>query len=404
MGQPIARTAGGNPPWRTWRYTGGRRDLRLDFLRGFAVFAMVADHLEQPGTMRSWLSYLTGGNRFLVSMAEVFVFISGLVLGIVSCRVIAEQGVTAALRKVCRRVLMLYVFTMVATFVFAGVSTLTEMPWGEGKPIVRPVTWVVAVLTLHRAYAWCDVLLLYVLLVGCAPLALLLLHHRRTVLLLAGSWVLWALAQRWPTQLAVPWRIENNPIFPFAAWQVLFYTGLAIGYHRGRLAGWARRISLTGYLAVLAALATVLILAQVHSVALLARVTPGSDPVAWGHQYFGKAELRIGRLLAFAVVFGGAFALVTVLWRPLVTAFGWLFLPLGQHALLGYGLHLGVLVLFTATVPVLPGVNETDPWVNSLVQLTGVGMVWVGVRFVPVARELATALGARITAMVMARQ
>src|ERR671939_252994 len=63
-----------------WRYAAeGKRDLRLDFLRGFGGFAMVVDHLGGD----SWLYALTGGNRFLVSAAEGFVFISGAVAGIV---------------------------------------------------------------------------------------------------------------------------------------------------------------------------------------------------------------------------------------------------------------------------------------------------------------------------------
>jgi uncharacterized membrane protein len=28
-----------------WRYDGGKRDLRLDLLRGFAAFAMITDHI-----------------------------------------------------------------------------------------------------------------------------------------------------------------------------------------------------------------------------------------------------------------------------------------------------------------------------------------------------------------------
>ncbi|MDP9371380.1 MAG: OpgC domain-containing protein, partial [Chloroflexota bacterium] len=67
-------------PRRGWRYAEpGGRDLRLDLLRGFAVFAMAVDHLGGP----SWLYALTGGNRFFVSAAEGFVFISGVVAGIV---------------------------------------------------------------------------------------------------------------------------------------------------------------------------------------------------------------------------------------------------------------------------------------------------------------------------------
>ncbi|MFN8517428.1 MAG: OpgC domain-containing protein [Chloroflexia bacterium] len=46
-----------------WRYVAEeKRDLRLDLLRGFAVFAMVVDHIGGA----SWLYALTGGNRFFV--------------------------------------------------------------------------------------------------------------------------------------------------------------------------------------------------------------------------------------------------------------------------------------------------------------------------------------------------
>ena len=73
-------------PTRSWHYSGGKRDLRLDLLRGFAVIAMVADHI---GGERSWLYAITGGDAFFVSAAEVFVFISGLLMGMIYAGVIA---------------------------------------------------------------------------------------------------------------------------------------------------------------------------------------------------------------------------------------------------------------------------------------------------------------------------
>ena len=54
---------------RAWRYEGGKRDLRLDLLRGFAVFAMVVDHIGGPF---SPFYLITGGNRFFVSAAEAY--------------------------------------------------------------------------------------------------------------------------------------------------------------------------------------------------------------------------------------------------------------------------------------------------------------------------------------------
>src|SRR5687768_12395804 len=83
-----------------WRYEPGRRDLRLDLLRGFAVAAMIADHI---GGERSWLYAITGGDVFFVSAAEVFVFISGLLLGIISVRVMARQGLGVALTRGLQR-------------------------------------------------------------------------------------------------------------------------------------------------------------------------------------------------------------------------------------------------------------------------------------------------------------
>ncbi len=63
-----------------WRYREqGHRDTRLDLLRGYAVFAMICDH----ATNISWFSPFTGGNRFVVSAAEGFVFLAGLVVGMV---------------------------------------------------------------------------------------------------------------------------------------------------------------------------------------------------------------------------------------------------------------------------------------------------------------------------------
>jgi hypothetical protein len=57
-------------------YMAGKRDLRIDLLRGAAIVAMVVDHV---GGDQSWLYALTGGNRFYVSAAEAFLFLSGLV-------------------------------------------------------------------------------------------------------------------------------------------------------------------------------------------------------------------------------------------------------------------------------------------------------------------------------------
>src|SRR5437870_1965325 len=88
---------------RSWRYAEpGRRDLRLDLLRGYCVVAMTVDHLDAP----TWLYVMTGGNRFFVSAAEGFLFISGLVMGIVYRPIVAREGLGAAALKATKRAVL----------------------------------------------------------------------------------------------------------------------------------------------------------------------------------------------------------------------------------------------------------------------------------------------------------
>ena len=129
--------------------------------------------------------------------------------------------------------------TLGLTFTFVGLSRLAEMPWLQD---VEPLTpeLAVCILTLHRTYYLVDVMLLYTLLLVVSPLAMLLLTTGRT-------WAAAALLGRAvadlpvvPAQAPVPWPIVNNDTFRVAAWQVWFFGGMTIGYHRvadlGRLA------------------------------------------------------------------------------------------------------------------------------------------------------------------------
>src|SRR5438477_10845772 len=92
-----------------WKYAeASKRDLRLDLLRGYCVLAMTVDHLDAP----TWLYMLTGGNRFFVSAAEGFLFISGMVMGIIYRPIAETSGLWAAALKALRRSLFLYLVTV----------------------------------------------------------------------------------------------------------------------------------------------------------------------------------------------------------------------------------------------------------------------------------------------------
>jgi hypothetical protein len=287
--------------------------------------AMVVDHI---GGERSWLYAITGGDRFFVSMAEVFVFISGLLMGCIYADIIARQGLGAALMKCLRRSWTLYLLTVALTLSFAGLLLELGLWWAPEMTAAAWPDFIMSVLTLHRTFYMTDILLLYTLLVLATVPVLCLLAHGYPKSVLAGTWGLWALWQLAPQYAQFPWPIAGYRIFNFPAWQVLFMTALVNGL-------------------------------------------------------FSKTDLRPGRLLAFASFFSFAFALLTVAWQPLSRALNWLFLPLGQNALTAYTLHLGVLALLGKVGPWIVGDTPTTAWHNTLLQTIGVGCLWTAIKLQP---------------------
>ncbi|HEV2124933.1 MAG TPA: OpgC domain-containing protein, partial [Chloroflexota bacterium] len=205
----------------------------MDFLRGYAAFAMVVDHLGGA----SFLYPVTGGNRFFVSAAEAFIFLSGLLIGLIYGPRIVRDGLAAVQMHLLRRAFTLYGVTLGLTFTFVGLSRLSAMPWLQDVAPLTPEL-VVSLITLHHTYYLVDVMLLYTVLLAISPIPLLLLHtgHTRVVVLFTAG--LWLLFQFFPEASAVPWEIVNNETFNISAWQLWFYGGMVIGYHRDTI--WAR--------------------------------------------------------------------------------------------------------------------------------------------------------------------
>ena len=113
-----------HPPY----LTPSGRDLRLDVLRGYCVFAMIVDHV-------AWLSplhLLSGGDRFLFGAAEGFILISGLTAGIVYRSLIGRGGFPAAARKAFRRAFSLYLLAIGLTLLVGPVFETLHAPGAQG--------------------------------------------------------------------------------------------------------------------------------------------------------------------------------------------------------------------------------------------------------------------------------
>ena len=358
---------------RDWAYAAvGQRDLRLDLLRGFAVFAMVANHFGGS----SWLYLITGGDTFMVSAAEAFIFISGVTVGIVYGALALKEGLWAAQVKAFKRALTLYKLAVVLTLLFAGVSLLFKLPWSSGIQIDNPLVFVFNVATMRQTMYLTDIPLMYTFLMLAAPIGLWLLVRGRTALLLAASSTLWLAFQLFPSQILVPWPIIGNTTFNLAAWQLLFFAAMTIGFHRNALAKKLSALPRLPYLLFTGVLLVWWIQFNAMHGAVLTRLIPGLDTTSLMGELFLKSALGPGRLIASAILFQFAFLAVTVLWKPITAAFGWFLLPLGQNALYGYTWHVLIIGLFYAALPYLPGNVTAMGTLNTALQLSVILIIW----------------------------
>ena len=211
-----------------------RRDLRLDFFRGLALFFIFIDHI--PDNVLSWF---TLHDFAFCDAAEMFIFISGYTAALAYAPVFDREGVAMGIARIYRRVWQLYVahlflfmifsaevaYTMKVRYnpLFADELAIGDYLSGQGEAFIR-------VLLLQFQPNLLNILPLYIILLLGLPYLLLLM--RRNVLLgLVPSAVLWMLA----TQLN--WNMPGFPdgrlwyFNPFA-WQFLFAIAVALGFLR----------------------------------------------------------------------------------------------------------------------------------------------------------------------------
>src|SRR6185295_2836470 len=301
---------------------------------------------------------------WVVTAAEVFVVLSGVVIGMVYGRRLARDGWRAVVQGLGRRALFLY-----SMFVGVTVSLLALAAMGVDVGSVAPsnpeaAAWFLDPATMTTD-AWRDVLLmragpwafeiigLYVWLVAAAIPCLLILHRAGWRALLAVSWALYLWYRVAPHALT---GAGFESAFPILAWQLLFVHGITIGYHRDSVSRFvARAPRIAPRVAVLAAAGFM----------ILAFCNPWADGPSWLHlrvvsperftylyeHYFSLSDLRVGRLLNLAIGLPVAFAMLTRYWalaRPLETVF----VTLGQRSLGAFVLHVyGLLLLAHLHLP-----------------------------------------------------
>ena len=389
------------PKWRYPDDGSPGRDLRIDLFRGFIILAVVVTHIEVAGP----LSYVTLHAIGAITGAEMFVFLSGLVLGMVYPLGVRKFGELKAATGALRRAGKQYVVTLVVILIvfalgfipFLGtdaITTFTDRGTGtnglgaEGRTydlypngdrlLDYPPPWyaIRQFLQLEMGPWPFNIMGLFVVLSLAIPAAMWLIRRRMWWVVLAVSWALYLWRSFVPDAPALPSQFEA--VFPLFLWQVLFTHGLVAGYYRRQitkaLTSLPGRI-ITGVAVV--AYAGVLVY-------LWAGYTYGFEPTPFPADFYeslyGTAYQRVdmqwGRLLDVVLVVICVYAILTVFWKPINAVIGWLWIPLGQASLYVFVWQ----VFFALAVASIPGLDRTNVLIGTAIHAGLIMLVWFMVK------------------------
>ena len=314
---------------------------------------VIVNHSKLQSAL-SWFSY----ERFwVVTAAEVFVVLSGVVLGMVYGRRLARDGWRTVVRGLSRRALTLYI-----AFVAVTVSVILLSALGVDVHVLtngadRSTEWFLNPASLD-AIAWRDLLLMrsgvwafeiigmYVWLVLIAIPCLLALRYVGLRPLIAASWTMYLAYRLAPHPLT---SAEFEAVFPIPTWQLLFVHGLAIGYHRDRVAAAAAQWPRIVPVAATVAAASFFVFALCNPWAdgpawLRLSIVPPDRFAYWYARHFGLSELGIGRVANLAVSLPLGYVALTAAWARLARLHT-LFVTLGQQSLGAFVLHTYALLV-----------------------------------------------------------
>ncbi|WP_414897122.1 OpgC family protein [Rhodovulum sp. YEN HP10] len=211
----------------------------IDGLRGFFLAMMTMAHLSRDGhTLVGTLNHHRLG---WVEDAQGFVFLSGLVIGIVYGKRLIRQSRAAMLQGLITRTRTIYIYhALLMAAITLGVLLFYTRPsdldpgWSEA-----PLLFSAFGFLLISAPRYLDILPMYAIFVALTPIVLIQLQKGRYALIMTTSVALWALAQTGlPTHLLQAIgeatgldarNIHLGLYFNRFAWQILYVGGLVAG-------------------------------------------------------------------------------------------------------------------------------------------------------------------------------
>lgn len=219
----------------------GRLDI-LDGLRGWCLVFMTITHLHIHGDYL--LGYLHFNQLTFADSAQAFIFLSGLLVGLVGVRQHGRHGPAPVAARFWRRALELYGWHLALVVIVLALTRILPDGWFAWRDwlqhlLVQGGPYIAATATLLYQPTYLDILPQYILYLLASPALIHLVARGRAGLVVAASLGLWLIVQLGLDGVAVAWlheavrfsgqsvtlRTAFNPL----AWQLLFVGGLVLG-------------------------------------------------------------------------------------------------------------------------------------------------------------------------------
>jgi hypothetical protein len=214
----------------------------IDGLRGYFLVFMLLNHMTFMGGL--WLVHVNHAELGYVQDAQGFIFLSGLLVGLIYTRHVLRGDLAAATRKLLRRALELYAYAMVVILLVLVAYMSMDYSWEFwgpwlGQPQYDPEGYISAAGTLLYQPVFMDILPQYILYLLVSPWLIHLVVKGRTMEVATSSLLLWLAVQlgaHLPFVIALEGLLRLlNPSFTLRsgfnplAWQLVFVGGLLIG-------------------------------------------------------------------------------------------------------------------------------------------------------------------------------
>lgn len=386
----------------SWRYPHEHdpRDQRLDLFRGWIILTVVLTHTE----LTSPYSYVSLNAIGAITGAEMFVLLSGIVLGMIyapTVRKLGEWRTAVVMWKRARKQYLVAISVILIIFLVGllpfvdatAITTFTDRGTGENGEQVQgqvydlyangprlfdyPTPWyAVKQLLLLEMGPWVfNIMGLFVVLSLLLPPMMWLVRRGLWWVLLALSWA--AFIGDTLTDLpSLPSQFDD--VFPLWTWQICFTHGLVVGHYRRQLTAalttrWGKAactVFVLGYAGIL------VYLWAGHAYDFVP--TPFSATTYdWLYlNAYTRIFLQPGRLLDLVLMVIVAFAFLTTCWKPVNAVVGWFWTPLGAASLYVFIVH----VFFVLAIANIPGLDRGSFWQGTVIHTVEILLIWLMVK------------------------